>query len=140
MESESLLPRSCFNKQWITMYSDICIMCVQYAAITAKSINVALGEHRSRGSTVARVLERKILCALYKTSWSFVTAVTRHVYRDYNRKIWNQPENVYKNYAIFIVNVPLQLVRNRYTAWTVLAFGIRRSYIRSPEKFLFIRK
>ena len=34
----------------------------------------------------------------------------RHDYIDYNNKIWNQSENVYRNYKRFIANI--YLVKN----------------------------
>ena len=45
--------------------------------------------------------------ALYETLWNVFSIVTSHGIRDYDIKVWNQSENVYRNYKTYIANMHL---------------------------------
>lgn len=62
-----------------------------------------------------------ILCLLYETFSSFIGIITKYTCYDYVGTIWNESENVYKNYEIFNGQILLMyLIKNENTAWTVM--------------------
>lgn len=44
-------------------------------------------------------------CALYETFWDVFSILTSYGIRDYDIQIWNQSENVYRDYKTYIRNI-----------------------------------
>lgn len=62
-----------------------------------------------------------ILCLLYLIFSSFIRIITKYTCYDYVGIIWNESENVYKNYEIFNGQILLTyVIKNENTTWIVI--------------------